>query len=312
MTALITRPGSGSSAEREARYVDAIVELQQTLRFPGLVRAVQGRPDVHVVDHGLGLTTVAVPTERLPLRYQLATAGFRLAQYLRAGYASPQVVMDQALFGEPISSWRPDDVHFLTLDSTSGQILGYVTLVGHDDSAVDGARGRFPVEQAHDIDLFKAVGLPPTTKPGRVREIKRFVHLASMSDRRLRLRVSLDLLLAITRVIESHHPGVIGLVGDVEAHVALRHLVLMGLRVVVVSGTTPVLSSFDLMHPTYDVRDKVEPFFARVPGFAEIQRRRAVLETTCASDNLFAAVSLLMKETSGSVERVGLDGARQP
>lgn len=310
MTALITRSGSGSSAESEARYVEAIVELQQKLRFPGLVGAVRGLPDVHVVDNGFGLTTVAVPTEQLPLRYQLATGGFRLAQYLQAGYASPHVVMDQALFSEPISSWRPDDVHFLTLDSESGQILGYVTLVGHGESA-DGTRGRFPVEQAHGIDLFKAVGLPPMTKPGEVREIKRFVHLASMSDRRLRLRVSLNLLLAITRVIEFHQPGIIGLVGDVEAHVALRHLVLMGMRVVLVSGTTPLLSSLDLMHPMYDVRDKVEPFFTRVPEFAEIQRRRAVLETACASDNPFAAVSLLMKEMSGSVERIELDGARQ-
>jgi hypothetical protein len=311
MTALITRPGSGSVAGREARYVDAIVELQQTLRFPGLVRAVRDLPDVHVVDHGYGLTTVAVPTERLPLRYQLATAGFRLAQYLRVGYASPRVVMDQALFGEPISSWRPDDVHFLTLDSESGQILGYATLVGHDDSAADGTRGRFPVEQAHDIDLFKAVGLPPTANAGQVREIKRFVHLVSMSDRRLRLRVSMDLLVAIARVIESQQSGIIGLVGDAEAHVALRHLVLMGLRVIVVTGTTPVLSKLDLMHPRYDGKDKVEPFFAQVEVH-ELQRRRVVLETACASDNQFAAISLLMKEMSGTVERIGLDGAPQP
>jgi hypothetical protein len=307
-------PCADLSRHRDDRYVDAILDLQQTLSFGRLAAALSEVPDAYVANHGHGMTTVAARTGDLPYRYRLGIAGFRLAQYLRVGYASSQVVVHGALFGERICDWGPEDVHFLTLDDRTGKILGYVALVGNGDTSPralsDARRGRYPVEQAHRIDLFDIVGTPDDLTTHDVREIKRFVHLRSMQDRERRLRVSLTLLLALTRVIETAYPLTKALVGDAEAHVALRHLLLMGLNVIVVAGTTPRLPDSDLMHPMYVTRATVAPFFARIPALAEVSRRAAMVEKACASTRLLESAGGLMRAMSGTVRTVSVEGVR--
>ena len=174
---------------------------------------------------------------------------------------------------------------------------------------MDSDRGHFPVEKAHRIDLLGAVSAPATLHTHQIREVKRFVQARTLHDRERRFRVSLELMLSLARVIESSYPAVRALVGDVEAHVALRHLVLMGLHVVVVEGTTPRLSPVELMHPMYDVRQTVEPFYAAVPDLAEISRRARVVEKVVTSPRLFDAAGALIRELGGTVVRINADSA---
>ena len=92
----------------------------------------------------------------------------------------------------------------VTVDG-NGQILGYLGLVGAGDSVPrpldDPDRALFPVEVAHGINLYDAVPSVRSVTTDQVRELKRFVHRRSMTDRILRLRVSLELLLAAGTIV---------------------------------------------------------------------------------------------------------------
>ncbi len=295
---------------RATRYVGSILEMHRRLSYRGLARTLE-KAGAYVARHGFGITTVAARTVNIPQRYLLGITGFRLAQYLQIGYASTAVAAARALFSEPVADLGPDDLHCLTLDDETGTILGYVALVGNGDTAArrldDADRRPFPVEKAHRIDLLSAVGAPPELHTHEIREVKRFVQACTLHDRERRFRVSLELILSLIRSIESDYPGVRALIGDVEVQVALRHLVLMGLHVTLLEGTTPELDPGDLLHPVYKVRETVEPFYATVPDLPEIGRRAEVVEKVVTSPCLFDAVGLLIREMDGTVHRVSVD-----
>jgi hypothetical protein len=80
----------------------------------------------------------------------------------------------------------------------------------------------------------------------------------------------------------------------------------MGLHVTLVEGTTPELDPRELLHPTYQVRNKVEPFYAAVPDLPEISHRAEIVEKVVTSPRLFDGVGLLIQEMSGSVHRINL------
>jgi hypothetical protein len=301
---------AGPSDERQARYVQEIIDLNRRLRFGGLARNLRREKSAYVADHGFGMVSVAARTECIPRRYQLGLAGFRLAQYLQLSYASAQVVAERSMFCESIAGWHPADLHCVVLDSDSGELLGYVTLAHNGDNEAvsvleEGRRSRFPCEVAHEIDLFTAVSAPSTLLSREVREIKRFVHSRSLGDRTRRLRVSLELLLALSRTIEAEYPGIRALVGDVEPQVALRHLVMTGLDVKMVEGTAPWLPAGDLMHPLYTARSVVQPFFALVPERGVVAERVRRMEQAATSRRVVEAL-IDLSSMRGSVETAGV------
>jgi hypothetical protein len=101
------RPPALSTGERQARYVQEIIELHRRLRFGGLARHLLREKSAYVADHGFGMVSLAARTECIPRRYLLGLAGFRLAQYLQLGYASPKLVAERSMFCEPVSAWHP-------------------------------------------------------------------------------------------------------------------------------------------------------------------------------------------------------------
>lgn len=290
-----------------ARYAQDVVSLHRELSFGRLLRQVDPRDLAHLAVRGDGLVTVGVQTRHLPHRYLLGLAGFRLAQYLQLGWACESVVHGSAMFGEPAQGVHADDVHVITM-SGSGQILGYVSLAscGAAEPAplLDRDRARYPVEVAHDINVFDHVAPLAGVQTDQVRELKRFVHSRSLVDRTQRLRVSLELLAGAGRVLSHLDPPVRTLVGDVEEKVALRHLILAGLDVQLVEGTQPRLPERDLMHLAYVKRGPVKPFVAHVPDPDEVVRRVDLLEQTLASPDLFQATSQLTDAMPGTLQRV--------
>ncbi len=295
-----------SNGERQGRYVQEIIELHRRLRFGGLARHLLREKSAYVADHGFGMVSLAARTECIPRRYLLGLAGFRLAQYLQLGYASPKLVAERSMFCEPVSAWHPSDLHCVVLDSEAGEILGYVTLSHNGDSEAVGVldgkrRSWFPCETAHGIDLFVSVSAPPTLLSREVREIKRFVHARSLGDRSRRLRVSLELLLALSRTIEAEYPAIRALVGDVEPHLALRHLVMAGLDVKMIEGTVPRLPTDDLMHPLYTARSVVQPFFALVPEHGLVSERVRRMEQAVRSHRVMEAI-IDLSSMRGTVE----------
>jgi len=292
----------------QTRYVQDVLAVHERLSFGGLVRHLSERDVPWLVTRPDGLATLAARTDQIPHRYLLGLQGFRLAQYLKLGYASNQVVYARSLFCEPSHALHPTDIHVVTLDQPSGRILGYVGLASsadaepRDPAAED--RAPFPCEVAHGVNVFARVRPMPDLHTHEVREVKRFVHDRSLTDRTLRLRVSLELLLGLGRALQAAAPAVRVLVGDVEERVALRHLLLMGLDVYLLEGTRPVLPAHDLMHPMYEVRDVVKPFVACAPTGDELRRRTDLVERAVTGADLFAGAGLLVQHLTPTLQRV--------
>jgi hypothetical protein len=289
------------------RYVTDIVGANAEFRYGRLLQRMLASDVEYTSAQHLGVVTVGGRTREVPEQFLRAVAGFRLGQYLALSYASPDVCYDRALHLEPLDSFKPDDYHLASFCEESGRLLGYVCLAGNGDLAPRPVTGRgrgkaFPVEVAHGIDVFSAVGAPALVT-SEVREVKRFVHARGMTSRPLRLRVSMELLLALSAAVGRGPAQVRALVGDVEEQLALRHLLLVGLDVHVISGTRPVLARQDLMHPMYVTRDEVVPFFTLLPGGEELRARTEILRAVVASEEILPAVHQLLSGLHGSVVR---------
>ncbi|MEV0279144.1 hypothetical protein AB0I22_22545 [Streptomyces sp. NPDC050610] len=301
-------PAASESGVRR-RYIEDILRLHSRLSFGGLAGRLH-RTDSYVyrAAHGKGVITTAAPTSAIPERYLLGLAGFRLSEYLRAGYASEDIVFDNSLFCEPVQGIHESDIHVITTDQETGRILGYVSLAHSEDHAprpLDAPDRRlFPCEQAHNLRLLSLLKPYDGLTTHSVREVKRFVQAHSLTDRTMRLRVMLGLLAGISGILCQERHTTRMLIGDVEKHVALRHLVLLGLDVHLLDGTTPRLGLKELMHPMYVTREKVYPFLAHLPSSEETVRRTAVVQRAAAADAPFKAVRDLLSELSGSVQHI--------
>jgi len=291
------RPTSG-------RYARDILALQERLNFRSLHDV--GSVGTYAARRADGLVTLGLRTDQLSSRHLLGLQGFRLAQYLQLGWVCPDRIAAQGMFCEPTVGMRDDDLHMVTVDR-SGQILGYLGLVGAGDGGQrpldDPDRELFPVEVAHGINLFDTVPTVRNVTADQVRELKRFVHRRSMTDRLLRLRVSLELLLAAGTIV-ADEPNVRLVTGDVEEHVALRHLVLIGLQVQLIDGTTPQLNTEHYLHLAYVKRGPVRPFVAEVPSSAELRARMDRLQGILSADDVGSAARTLLGRPGGSVERI--------
>lgn len=296
-----------SSGEAAVRYAADVVSLHRTLGFRGLVDQVDPADLLHDVHRGDGLVTLAVQTRHLPHRYLLGLQGFRLSQYLQLGWICEETIYSSALFAEPAHGASPEDVHVLCLDPR-GTILGYLCLTANGDQEArdlhDPDRRPFPVEVAHEINLFDHVEVPEGVRSHQVRELKRFVHARTLTDKTQRLRVTLELLYGMGRVIQGIQPRLHTLVGDLEEHVALRHLMLAGLDVELVEGTTPTLEQRDLLHHMYAARGAVKPFVAQLPSEDAVAEKVAMLESTLASPDLFDATAQLSQRQASRLTRV--------
>jgi hypothetical protein len=289
------------------RYAADIIALHDRLSHRHLLDHLPSADLLHRASRGDGLVTVAVATQHLPHRYLLGLQGFRLAQYLQLGWACEEALHRSAGFCEPLQSLHPDDVHVVTYSSRTGRILGYLSLTASGDDEPrdlrDPDRARFPVETAHRVDVFGSVAAPEGVRSDQVRELKRFVHSRTLTDKAQRLRVTLELLLGAGRTLVALEPAVRVLVGDVEQQVALRHLLLAGLDVHLIEDTRPWLPDDDLLHLAYTRRGEVTPFVAHVPDRAELEGRVELLEATLASEDLFAATDAFAGAVRGSARR---------
>jgi hypothetical protein len=289
------------------RYAADIVAMHERMSYRRLLEHLPHGDLPHLAVRGDGLVTVAATTDQLPHRYLLGLQGFRLAQYLQRGWACEETLHRNAGFCEPLQSVHPDDVHVLTLSGRTGRILGYLSLTTSADreprALMAADRAPFPVEEAHGINVFDRVPAPPGVGTDQVRELKRFVHSRTLTDRAQRLRVTLELLLGAGRTLVAQ-PTVRVLVGDVEEKVALRHLLLAGLDVHLIEDTQPRPPDDDLLHLAYTRRGEVKPFVAHVPDRGDLLERIELLETTLASEDLFEATDALSGALRGTTERV--------
>lgn len=300
--------------DARGRYIQDILRMHSRLSFHGMAGELQKNDALlYQANHGRGLVTLVAHTDQIPERYLIGLAGFRLAEYLQAGFASEELVFGRSLFCEPIREFHQDDTHVITIDEETGRILGYVALAHSQDPEprrlADPGRLPFPCEEVHSIRLQTALPDLPHVRAletRHIREVKRLAHNHTVTARDLRLRITLELLAGVTMAVYAERDSIRLLIGDVEEHIALKHLVLLGLDVYLLTGTTPKLSRQDLMHPRYFNAEKVLPFYSWIPPVEDVAQVGKQLEQAAAALSPIRALRGLMAEMSGSVEHLAL------
>jgi hypothetical protein len=269
------------------RYARDVVGLHSRLSFRHLPDEVLGEP-LWVRRRGaVPLTTVAALESQIPDRYLLGIYGYRLSQYLRLGWASPETVYARSMFAEPRQHPNARDVHVVTLDQRTGRILGYVGLA--HAQAPEGAtlgdrtRPRFPFEVAHRLLVQDELPDLANVRCDSVREVKRFVRDVGLRDKELRARVPWEVLTALGGVLSAISPRIGLLVGDLQESVALRHLLTIGMRTRLIENTAPALGTDDVMRPMYIKRKSVKPFVAEVPPPGRVEMLTAAMDASLAS-----------------------------
>ncbi|MGW4802905.1 hypothetical protein [Kitasatospora sp. NPDC004272] len=303
---------NGTQTAVQHRFVADVRAVHDRMNLRGLAAAV--RPDdlLYLARRQDGLVVLAARHQGIPHRYLLGIYGFRLAQYLRLGFASEELAYRRALFTEPHGGTAANEVHVLAMDERSGAILRYVSLVGAPDDAPqdprDAARPPFPCEQAHRVNLFDHVEFDEPVATREIWEVKRLVHRTPQAgdDGATRLRVTLELMLGFYTALGRIRPAVKVLVGDGEEGVAIQRTLRSLREITVLEGTTPSLPDDDLMFPLYTAREVVKAFAARAPQGAELDRLTDRLTEALAHEDLLHGFRSMVGSVGGQLRRVAI------
>jgi hypothetical protein len=235
-----------ATAETEA-FVQELIEAAADLRMPELVAA-RWRGALYEMHDRHGITTIAAPTAALEERQVLTLLSYRLAQYLAIGFVSPWVAYAHKLRHEPRSKIAEDDIHMISLDSATGEILCYAVLQtlrhwhrGRQTTIGDHDRPLFMVEEVFGSGIFDGLRVLPTLPVLRVREGGRFVknQILHRQDERA-IRSPIETFLAMLRVLLGPlRAQVDAIVGDIEEHVVGRVLDYFHVPWVVVREALP-------------------------------------------------------------------------
>jgi hypothetical protein len=287
------------------RYVDDVIELNDRLSFGRLPEVIDGEPLYLGTGTDDDLITLTVRDHQLPARYRKGILGFRLAQYLRLGWISNDLVHQRALYCEPEGGYSVlDDIHTVTLRRSTGRIVGYIGLVGSLDPEPmpleSPRRSRFPTETAHHVEVVSRFARPGLTSH-QVYEIKRFVRIQRDDDGPWRARVPWHLIHGLGCAVVALGDGVRVLLGDSKEHGALRHFRMIGFDPVVTEGTKPSLPCTELMWPSYTQAVNAKPFAALIPdelpGWIAAIGSALLSEAGLASDRaLLAALAASRRE----------------
>lgn len=259
--------GTAQSADDEldAIYVRRLLDLQDCLRLKDLPAALGSTAMTRLEDLGDGLTTVAFHSDDVSQDVLDTVMNFRLAQFLETGLMSASLARRRNLLREPVNGLE-NTIHAVSLDP-EGRIFGYLALVG---TATDGTRAlddpsrpRFPVEEAHCLELLSKFAHSDLTA-ANAWELKRFARAVQTPMGVMHDRVPWHLIVAIGRIIVSS-PDIRILMGDSKPEGALKHLGLAGLDPEVFPDTRPSLSHDHLMWPSYEQASVARPFVTLVP-----------------------------------------------
>ncbi len=238
----VTTP-DGQSPEVEA-HTRAIVDLARRGRLADVFRR-RSDATLYWNEDRYGITTVAMRTTSLSEKQLLDVLRFRLVQYLLARQLDPRLIFDRRLEHEPSSHVSPEDIHFLSGVSETGEILAYGTFkaVSTDACALrvsDSIRPLFPVEEVFGRGLFNRLRVLPDLSVRRVREAGRLMksHCTDASDE-LMIRAPIELLLGAFRFASAVTHEFDACVGDVEMGVAKKALDFFQLPTTLIRGTVP-------------------------------------------------------------------------
>ena len=183
-----------------------------------------------------GVRATAVVTSGLGADQVDDLLQYRLAQYVRAGFADVDMLCRGNLDREPVESVGPNDIHLLAGDSSTGEILCYCVLhaLAAPAGTILGSADRpvFPVEAAFGWPTFQSLPLLTGLPVARVREASRFATNQLSHHGDVRRRAPFAVGVALCRVLcDCLDDPPIAVIGEVEEHGAKRLLDFFGASV---------------------------------------------------------------------------------
>jgi hypothetical protein len=297
--------------DQQSRYVSELISLHDSVSVRGIETAISSDHLLYSAQRPGGLLVLAARSSGIPQRYLLAIQAFRLAQYLRLRFASPELAYSRALLTEPCPA-NGEEIHLLVLDADTGTIVRYLSLLGTSDAQpmplTDPRRSLFPCEVAHGVNLFCHVAQPPELDSSNVWEIKRLVQPSTTAAHGggQRVRITLEAVFALYTVLSAMAPRIEVLVGDGEEGIAIRRMQRVMRQVTVLEGTAPSLPPDELMYPLYTQREIVKPFVAQVPTSDDLRDMVERFSSAVEDRGPLVAFKLLMKHVNGQLRRVTL------
>lgn len=289
------RPLPPPLSDHAQAWSDRIVASAAELRLPGLFAERDGallRSERH------GIASVAFPTRALDETELRAIMHYRLAQYLSVRFVDGERIYAQRLEHEPLSHAAPGDVHVLTGDAGTGEILCYCVVKGlkHVEPRVtvrSDDRPPFPVEEVHGRGIYRRLAVLPDLEASRVRELGRFVKNQAVPTLEERLiRGVVEIGVAICKLLAGPWAGEVdALVGDFEEGVAMQNLAFFHMPLVVLHGTVPYEADDAWLHHRYRYRT-VFPFALLVADMAQSEARLAEIEAALELPGFDAVVRL--------------------
>lgn len=227
-------------------YTKGLIDAAGSIRLSGLfAKPALGR------DRALyrsrvrrSIQVVAIETASLREEELIDIMRFRLAQYLAVRFVDLDRVYAERIEYEPLDHSGPRDVHLIAGDTTSGEMLCYITIkaVAGPPGATFRMRDRplFPVEQVHGFGVYNRLERLPDIEISRAREVGRFVknqRYDSLDERSI--RAPLETSLALWRVLEFELGELEVFLGDFEEGIAQARLGYFHVPMAVLHGTIP-------------------------------------------------------------------------
>jgi CRP-like cAMP-binding protein len=245
-----------------------------------------------------GIASVAIPTHALTDDELRAIMQYRLAQYLAVRFVDAERIYAQRLEHEPLAHAGPDDVHVLTADAGTGELLCYCVVKGlkgvtPEATMRDANRPPLPVEEVHGHAIYQRLAVLPDLEAARVRELGRFVKnqaVPTLEERLIRgvVEVGVTNTLLLTGPLAGE---VDALVGDFEEGVAMQNMAFFHLPLVVLHGTVPYEPEDAWLHHRYR-RRTVFPFALLLADLRQSETRLAEIEAALELPGFDAVVRL--------------------
>ena len=294
-----------ASIEAEA-YANGLIEAAASIRLADLfAKPVPGRDRaLYRSKARRSIQVVAVETGSLREQELFDVMRFRLAQYLVVRFVDLDRVFAERIEYEPLDHSGPRDVHLIAGDTTTGEMLCYMTIkaIAAPPGATFRMRERplFPVEQVHGWGLYNRLERVPDIELSRAREVGRFVKNQRYNslDERI-IRAPLETSLALWRVLESEIGGLELYVGDFEEGIAQARLGYFHIPMVVLHGTIPYEAETAWLFRRYQHRT-VFPFAVHVSDLPLARARGKSIDRALSLPGKLALVRLsyLRRHTS--------------
>lgn len=297
-------------------YAAELIESASSIRLPDLFAKPAPGPDraLYRSRPRRSIQVVAIETRALTADELIDIMRYRLAQYLAVRFVDIDRIYAERIQHEPLDHSGPNDVHLVTGDPSTGEVLCYLTIKAVAAPAGTTFRMRdrplFPVEEVHGWGVFNRLERLPDIELSRAREVGRFVKNQRYSARDVRsIRAPVEASLALWRVLEFEIKGLELYLGDFEEGIAQARLAYFHVPMAVLHGTIPYEAETAWLYRRYRHRT-VFPFAVHVADLPLARARGKAIDLAMSLPGKLALVALAFLRRFESPHR-SLSGARR-